>query len=517
MPPPRLPTGLSVPYAVLPGTGGNIIYEYLPGPDLFNNHGDPAIIQADLQLLFWGAFWENATGPSTSDIENAVKAILDGPYLSELGQYGFQSLNLRPSLIVTDPGPNFPTYSDDDANNMVWSLIDDGKFPEPDDDGGNIVYMIFAPKGTQNSNASESGAHDDDTDTDLFEKDHAPVGWINYGSLDAITQVFSHELVETITDPIPPEGWCFDRFPLGQAEACDRLGLARMTGLSGNIVVEPYFSKRLGSFVIPDRPRIRLVSLNERDSQIGDIQSTTQSVSAVTKPSSCFKRGTNYGWTLVTQASQVVLAAEVSTFVSPSMTWFINGSALRADPPSPGVLVVDSSLEYDPLSSITQLPPEQTTVTFYMTDKDTKVVFNVEAGQAPAVLKIELRVQEASLDQIYDLKRETSTQIWISGRTRTMDRHFTNDANTCLMNKLKALSEKLIVPGTVINTGDPYPDWSAKWLGSVGISERQSVVLGAFLVQTLSTKPDALVHQADQLVRLNTAIALNARAKILGD
>jgi hypothetical protein len=52
--------------------------------------------------------------------------------------------------------------------------------------------------------------------------DHAWVGWIGNGSLDFVTDVFSHELVEAISDPEPDSpAWVMDRSVNGGNEIGD--------------------------------------------------------------------------------------------------------------------------------------------------------------------------------------------------------------------------------------------------------------------------------------------------------
>ena len=69
-----------------------------------------------------------------------------GPYLSQMGQYGYQSLTYRDAIYVVDPQPP-QSYKSDDVWDLIWTLIDD-KFPEPDENGGRILYMVFMPPGT---------------------------------------------------------------------------------------------------------------------------------------------------------------------------------------------------------------------------------------------------------------------------------------------------------------------------------------------------------------------------------
>jgi hypothetical protein len=135
------------------------------GTDSVSKQGGPQIVTADLELVFWGSRWGNATNPSSNDVIAGVKKILAGPYLSQMTQYGYQSINLRGVTFVTAPDPPF-NYTDDNVGDKVWDLTDRGLFPEPDDSGGRILYMFFMPPGTSPP-LPFIGEHNDARDIDL--------------------------------------------------------------------------------------------------------------------------------------------------------------------------------------------------------------------------------------------------------------------------------------------------------------------------------------------------------------
>ncbi|MEP7178827.1 MAG: hypothetical protein ABI775_07045, partial [Pseudonocardiales bacterium] len=133
--------------------------------DSAHDAGGGAVGAADLELLFWGDYWRTANGPSTGDVMTAMGRILTSPYLSELNQYGFSSLRLRGGTLVSSPGPPGGTFSADDVRDMVWALIDDDVFPEPDDPGGVIVYLVVAPATSSYNDSAARGAHTSAHDT----------------------------------------------------------------------------------------------------------------------------------------------------------------------------------------------------------------------------------------------------------------------------------------------------------------------------------------------------------------
>ena len=218
--------------------------------DSVRNEGGALILHAHLELVFWGTAWQQpSTSPSVGDVVTAVDGIVGSPYLLGLKQYGFQDAVVRGATIVTSPSPP-AAYTFDEVGNLVWSLIDDGKFPEPDDDSGRILYMVFMPPGTTPP-PNIRGAHSDPSDFDLpADVDYAWVGFVSYGSLDYISSVFSHEFVEAITDPEPHDpAWLMNRNINGGDEIGDACN--NTTDQLGGIRVQAYWSQRQQACVIP--------------------------------------------------------------------------------------------------------------------------------------------------------------------------------------------------------------------------------------------------------------------------
>jgi hypothetical protein len=217
--------------------------------DSVTDQGGARILDAVVELVFWGSAWRTASNPSRAAIIGAVQTLLSGPFLSELRQYGFRSVSLRGTTTVIQPGPP-ATFSTSDVGDMVWNAIDSNVFPEPDDSGGRILYLVFMPSGTTGpSNAR--GAHSDPSDFDLpFDTDHAWVGWVGAGTLDYTMDVFSHELVEAITDPEPDSpAWTMTRSINGGTEigdACNNT-VDRVEGL----LLQAYWSQEDKACVIP--------------------------------------------------------------------------------------------------------------------------------------------------------------------------------------------------------------------------------------------------------------------------
>ncbi len=222
--------------------------------DSVSSHGGPIVVSNDVQLIFWGNWWKSASNPGTGDVIGMVQDVLGGPYLSELTQYGFLNLSVRkPILVASDPPSSF---NSGDVDNLVWDLIDQGTFSEPDD-GSRFVYIVFMPT-MATSDSSARGAHGDATDYDFpFDVDHAWVGWVSGGDLAYITDVFTHELVESITDPEPDNAaWQMNRTINGGNEIGDACN--NTADFLNGLFVQAYWSQKQRACAIPFGTRSQL-------------------------------------------------------------------------------------------------------------------------------------------------------------------------------------------------------------------------------------------------------------------
>lgn len=194
-----------------------------------NNHG-PVIPHVSLQLIFWGKDWPNQNpGPSADEITVAVQTMLSGPYMSGLLQYGIGFGSLRGTTIVGYDPPN--PFSEHDWHSLIWSLIDNGEFPFPDEPGGRNLYMFITPPGVEYNPPNVTGAHGAPWQYDApAEVDFAWAGFvtnpgtpISQNNLDSITRDLSHEIVEACTDAEGnhDDGWTLDGLQHPNNEICD--------------------------------------------------------------------------------------------------------------------------------------------------------------------------------------------------------------------------------------------------------------------------------------------------------
>jgi len=69
------------------------------------------------------------------------------------------------------------------VKNLIDDLIDSGEYPEPDEPGGRIIYMVFPQSGTAYSSGDEpaAGGHGPEVDYDRpLEVDYGWVAWVNF-------------------------------------------------------------------------------------------------------------------------------------------------------------------------------------------------------------------------------------------------------------------------------------------------------------------------------------------------
>jgi hypothetical protein len=228
------------------------------GTSNFTDHGGAVLPAVGVQLVLWGAAWPGASNPSPDDVSAAVGAILSGSYMGALDQYrGIGSGTVAgPTVVVADSDPP-DQFTNAAVMNLIRVLLEQHRVPEPDT--GQLLYCVVMPPGIAASDPNVIGEHSlfYYTDIDILNFDidiaqKAYFAWVlNDGTLDGITTILSHELVEAVTDP---EGNAI----LGDAATCYGGGWCEIgdvcqgdTGQSNGVTVQKYWSQRDGACVIP--------------------------------------------------------------------------------------------------------------------------------------------------------------------------------------------------------------------------------------------------------------------------
>jgi len=216
----------------------------MPGPGTTVSFGgNPTIMDARVALIFYGSAWNDLTlSPNCLDIQSAVKTIFGTPYTSQLIDYQCNGafMNTLWNRIVTNPPGN--PFDPSDAGSVANDLIDNFYSTLPHDRPN--FYAIFLPPGVSSQEAGVSGAHSNDGSTYY--------SWQLYGSLDAITTTFSHELVEAMTDP-DGNGWQVDPRDSGPNSSWHEIAdICKGTSKRVNgVLVASYFSTSFNACVVP--------------------------------------------------------------------------------------------------------------------------------------------------------------------------------------------------------------------------------------------------------------------------
>lgn len=218
---------------------------------MISDHGGAVLDHVDIQLIFWDtSYWQGSPSPTPGEIQNAIQVILDSSYMSALGQYrgaGTNKSTIR-GMTFASPSTSQFSFTKDDVNNFLNDLIENGKLPEPDEDWP-IMYCVFMPKGMYFLPGGEKGAHSNThySDYDLLDSDDDPkhYAWILHGTLDFITDTFSHELVEILSDPN------IDAFHDGSQEIGDIEPCHSTHGTVNGVLVQSYWSNRDNGCTLP--------------------------------------------------------------------------------------------------------------------------------------------------------------------------------------------------------------------------------------------------------------------------
>lgn len=234
----------------------------------YNNPGDAAsgqsIVNGSLKLpyvyinlIFWGSEWNTPNPPVTSaSIVAAVSNIRSGTYLHGLRQYGF--INAWINKVITIPGNPPNPFTTTNIRDFVYGLIDDETLSEPDEEGFiTQLHVVFTPSNisfTQPNPAQPiNGFHSnfawDDYDLGDIDNSDYYYAWIqNNGTLNGITQVFSHELAEAITDPAGSGIQLVPSSPVNWNEIGD---VCRSAAILNGVNVQSYWSQADQACIIP--------------------------------------------------------------------------------------------------------------------------------------------------------------------------------------------------------------------------------------------------------------------------
>ncbi|MBV9943167.1 MAG: hypothetical protein JO262_13650 [Solirubrobacterales bacterium] len=226
------------------------------GAPSFSDHGGVIIPQVHLYLIFWGAAWNSAGAvPTMGQVTDAVINILTGPYMASLHQYrGIDSgylvgANLVSNAVGSSPASPPTNFTNNDVSNLLTNLISAGRLPDPSTDS-ELLYMVMLPPGVSQPGLLGEHTYYSHNGTNLH------FGWVaNGGSLTSVTWVFSHELVESVTDP---EGTAVTGTGCNQGGWCEIGDVCTgNTAVINGVTVQRYWSQVDGQCVVPTDPIVK--------------------------------------------------------------------------------------------------------------------------------------------------------------------------------------------------------------------------------------------------------------------
>jgi len=201
-------------------------------------------------LVFWGSSWNVPSTPSRDEVISAVVNILTGPYMSSLAQYrGIGGGRLAGAATVATPDPPAP-FSFADVQGMLTGQMDLHRLPQPTS-SNQFFFCVIMPSGLLTSEHNAIGEHR----FFRYSGFRVPFAWImNDGSLNFVTTVLSHELVEACTDPsldaILIAGGPGSPCPNTEG-ACEIGDVCSSTELVGGVQVQSYWSAADNRCTVP--------------------------------------------------------------------------------------------------------------------------------------------------------------------------------------------------------------------------------------------------------------------------
>jgi hypothetical protein len=208
--------------------------------------------------IFWGSYWRTSAGQNYANlIESSIDPIFHSSrYLDNLFQYGIghrASVDPRPGTMhfafnYSEPQSGFSTL---DTYNAALNAVQQGL---PVD--SNAIYFVITPPGTT---SGEVVVKDDGTVVPVaayhtYSTVHSvpfTIGWIGTDStVDYVTRLLSHEVVEAMTDP-NLDAWHVSPANPPENEIADNEAEAYSYRVNGYLV-QAYWSQNDTAFRVDD-------------------------------------------------------------------------------------------------------------------------------------------------------------------------------------------------------------------------------------------------------------------------
>ena len=360
----------------------------------------------DIQPIFWGPYWPGGGSVTSAAIMQAVRSITAGPYLSGLIQYGYSGqcsvrnemyISSSPNIVLAPPGPgiNQSATVGNAVFSLIDSLVDDDRIENVDDNHDLIVAVFLDPSVPIPQNMTGGVTLGANNSIEKFEflddNTRFEYCWIGTAgaSAAAIAATFSHELVESITDPFNT-GWTQTSPPpsAGQGQIAD---VCNQNGSSAGTGVVAYWSIADGACIIPTAGA-RRVSIVTSVQEIARKDGPTQQA-FVDMGKLCGAGFFDYFD--LTYHNRVVIRADVQGYESPFAQWTINGQTV---PFFTGTLNLEATWEVAPASKYTVIQlhdPVARLLTMASSPGTLQVTADVGPDQGNVLLSISCSVSES--------------------------------------------------------------------------------------------------------------------------
>jgi hypothetical protein len=171
----------------------------------------PVLSSTPIHFIFEGNYWANPTGVTAQDVIFRALGVVNSQYLSGLVQYGSDGHAFLYSAVYDNSMPEMARidgsmmFYDSDLETTAQQFMTEA--PQPASARG-LYFVITAPGAVSMDSPEAGGYHGALYVGSLHES--IPYGWLGISSgtkdseLDSLSDIFSHELVEAMSDPYPP-------------------------------------------------------------------------------------------------------------------------------------------------------------------------------------------------------------------------------------------------------------------------------------------------------------------------
>lgn len=266
-----------------------VVFDPVFGAEAQKQDGsDGKMFRPPINIVFWGHSWQgnNPNDPNQWNSDNspdavtiltAINQVIQSTYLDVTGQYGADPYNMFINDVRWDNSDPGATFDDGKIDDVVQNQIDDGHFPEPDQQKDNLgnkrtpIYIVVTPSNSVAGDGA-AGFNTSGTDFDLpADLDHIPEIWAGVKGTsgdstvnpDKFSKTVAHEIAEIMTDfgqdgfeVNTPAKWATGGLG-GDDQIGDKEGETysfRMSDSSGNpsINVQPVWSRDAQAWVVTD-------------------------------------------------------------------------------------------------------------------------------------------------------------------------------------------------------------------------------------------------------------------------